>query len=72
MGLNIPEKKIKFYCTACDFYICMKCYKDYFFYIGREEENAVNVNMENKKVARVEVYVFSIYKMLIVKNVTQI
>ena len=36
----------------------MKYYKDYFFYIGREEENAVNVNMENKKVASVECICF--------------
>ena len=57
-GIEYPRKKDSFYCTACDFYICMKCYKDYFFYIGRETENAVNVNMENKKVAPVECICF--------------
>ena len=28
----------------------MKCYKNYFFYIGREAENAINKRMENSEV----------------------
>ena len=28
----------------------MKCYKDYFFYIGRETENAKNANIGNPQV----------------------
>ena len=29
------------YCTACDFYICIKCQINYALYIGRDEENIV-------------------------------
>ena len=49
-GIIYSRIKDSFYCTACDFYICMKCYKDYFFYIGRENENAKNINMGNQQV----------------------
>lgn len=28
----------------------MKCYKDYFFYNGRETENAINVRMGDREV----------------------
>ena len=49
-GIEYSRKKDSFYCTACDFYICMKCYKNYFFYNGRETENAINVNNGNKEV----------------------
>lgn len=48
-GIVYSRKKDSFYCTACDFYICMKCYKDYFFFIGRDTENALNVNMDNRE-----------------------
>ena len=49
-GIEYSRKKDSFYCTACDFYICMKCYKNYYFYNGREIENKVKVNMKNEKV----------------------
>ena len=49
-GIEYSRKKDTFYCTACDFYICMKCYKDYFFFIGRDSENAVEINMGNSNV----------------------
>ena len=49
-GVEYSRKKDSFYCTVCDFYICMKCYKDYFFYKGREIENAINNNMENREI----------------------
>ena len=49
-GIEYSRKKDSFYCTACDFYICMKCYKDYFFYNRRDTENAVNVRMGNREV----------------------
>ena len=49
-GIEYSRKKDTFYCTACDFYICMKCYKNYFFYIGRDVENSVKVNIGNIEV----------------------
>ena len=49
-GIEYSREKDSFYCTACNFYICMKCYKDYFFYDGRDIENAIEVNMGNKEV----------------------
>ena len=49
-GIEYSRKKDTFYCTACDFYVCMKCYKNYFFYIEREINNAVNINKGNCEV----------------------
>lgn len=49
-GFEYSLKKDFFYCTACNFHICMKCYKNYFFYNGREIANAVNVLMGNREV----------------------
>lgn len=49
-GVEYSLKKDSFYCTACNFHICMKCYKNYFFYNEREVENAVNVLMGNSEV----------------------
>jgi hypothetical protein len=48
-GKQISRKKYCYYCTACDFYICLKCYKDHFFFIGRDRENVVNVFMRNER-----------------------
>ena len=48
-GKQISRKKYAYYCTACDFYICLKCYKDHFFFIGRDRENVVNVFMKNER-----------------------
>ena len=49
-GVEYSRKKDSFYCTACDFYICMKCYKNYFFFNDREVENAINIRMGNREV----------------------
>lgn len=49
-GIEYSRKKDTFYCTACDFYICMKCYKNYFYYEGRDVENVVKVHMGTKAV----------------------
>ena len=37
------------YCTACDFYICIKCQINYALYIGRDEENIVPSQIKNGK-----------------------
>ena len=50
-GKKISRRHYSYYCTACDFYICIKCYKDYFFYIGRDKENIINLNIGNQKVS---------------------
>jgi hypothetical protein len=35
------------YCTACDFYICIKCQIKYSLYLGRDEENVVPNQWKN-------------------------
>ena len=42
------------YCTACDFYICIKCQINYALYIGRDEENIVPSQIKNGKVLPVK------------------
>lgn len=61
-GIEYSRIKDSFYCTACDFYICMKCYKNYFFYNGRETENAINVRMGNREIYPVHCRCFLINK----------
>ena len=46
-GIEYSRNKDSFYCTACDFYICMKCYKNHIFYIGRDTQNVVNNSLGN-------------------------
>ena len=38
-GIKHSRDQFLFYCTACDFCICIKCHKDYFFYKGRDKDN---------------------------------
>ena len=49
-GVEYSRNKESFYCTACDFHICIKCYKNYFFFEGRDKENAKNVAMQNREI----------------------
>ena len=49
-GIENRRTKDCFYCSACDFYICMQCYKDYFFFKGRNQKNKVNILMGNSEV----------------------
>ena len=46
-GVAYPRSYESFYCTCCDFHIYIKCYKNYFFFIGRDEPNKINVNQGN-------------------------
>ena len=57
-GIGYSKEKDYFYCTACDFYICLKCNIDYFFYKGREKKNEINVYMGNKIVYPVQCKLF--------------
>lgn len=46
-GCEYPRTRESFYCTCCDFHICIKCYKNYFLFIGREEPNKIEVKPGN-------------------------
>ena len=48
--IEYSRKKDSFYYYDCDFYICMKCYKEHFFYIGRDIENKITISLDNEKV----------------------
>ena len=50
-GKKISRRHYLYYCTACDFYICIKCYKDHFFYIGRDKENIISLNIGTQRVS---------------------
>ena len=45
-GIKYLRKNDVFYCTACDFYLCLTCQKNYYFnYSAREDKNAIKVSM---------------------------
>lgn len=50
-GIKYSREQYLFYCTACDFCICIKCYKDYFFYKGRDKDNEIVKLITNDKIS---------------------
>ena len=53
-GIQYLRTNEVLYCTACDFYICIKCQINYALYIGRDEENVVPSPYKNGKVLPVK------------------
>ena len=49
-GIKYSRKQYMFYCTACDFCICIKCYKDYCFYNGRDRDNEIIPSIGNDEI----------------------